>query len=112
MKTADTDFQILYPIVMYQNADGSEGEYAKPSATVTLTIQPTEEQIKYGDVNGDGKITTKDAIMIYQYSNQNRDLDERARKAADVNGDGKVTLKDVVIILQFCAQQRTSFPVG
>ena len=112
LTTADTDFQILYPIVMYQNADGSEGEYAKPSATVTLTIQPAEEQIKYGDVNGDGKITTKDAIMIYQYSNQNRDLGEQTRKAADVNGDGKVTLKDVVIILQFCAQQRTSFPVG
>ena len=50
--------------------------------------------------------------MIYQYSNQNCDLDEQARKAADVNGDGKVTLKDVVIILQYCAQQRTSFPVG
>ena len=112
LTTADTDFQILYPIVMYQNADGSEGEYAKPSATVTLTIQPAEEQIKYGDVNGDGKITVTDAAFVFQFCTQRRVLSDNAKKAADVNGDGKITVTDAAFIFQYCTQRRTSFPVG
>lgn len=112
LTTADTDFQILYPIVMYQNADGSEGEYAKPSATVTLTIQPAEEQIKYGDVNGDGKITVTDAAFVFQFCTQRRVLGDNAKKAADVNGDGKITVTDAAFIFQYCTQRRTSFPVG
>lgn len=108
----DADFQILYPIVMYQNADGDEGEYEKPSATVTLTIHPAEEQIKYGDVNGDGTINMLDCAVAFQRYAKRRNLDEEALKAADVNGDGKVDMLDCAIIFQYYAKQRFNFPVG
>ncbi len=58
----DTDFQITFPYAMYQNRENSdtlEMEYGvhcdKPMTTLTLTIEDTTE-VKYGDVNGDGKV--------------------------------------------------------
>lgn len=109
---ADNDFQILYPIVMYQNKDGAEGEYAKPSATIALTIQPAEVDFIYGDVDGDGKVNMRDYAMLFQYIGKKRNLDESALKAADVNGDGKVNMLDYGIIFQYCSKRRATFPVG
>ena len=103
----DTDFQLLYPIVMYQNKDGVAGtDYAKPAVAVRLTIQP---EVTYGDVNEDGKITVADATWIFQYCAQRRELTESQLKAADVNGDGKITVADATWIFQYCAQRRTTF---
>ena len=54
-----------------------------------------------GDVNGDGKVNTKDSTLILQYYagwDVSINLD-----AADVNGDGKVNTKDSTLILQHYA---------
>lgn len=110
---ADTDFQLLYPVGIYQNKDGEAGQaYQNPVYSLTLTIQKAEPEVKYGDVNGDGKITAIDAIVLLQYTNRSGSLDDRARKAADVNGDGKISPLDALVILQYCNRQITSFPVG
>lgn len=109
----DTDFQLLYPIVMYQNKDGAAGsDYAQPAAAVRLTIRSAEPEIVYGDVNGDGKINMTDATIIFQFYAQRRELTEAQIKAADVNGDGKVNMTDATIIFQYYAQRRTELPVG
>lgn len=39
----------------------------KPMTTLTLTIEDTTE-VKYGDVNGDGKVASTDAAIVYRYS--------------------------------------------
>lgn len=99
----DTDFQLEYPIVMYQNKDGAEGEYPKPIATVKLIIK---SDIMCGDVDGDGKITVTDAMYIFQYLGQRRELDNDALKAADTDKDGKITVTDAMYIFQYLGQRR------
>ncbi len=59
-----------------------------------------------GDVSGDEKITTVDAIMILEYYAQLRDLD---LSIADVNFDSKITTVDAIRVLQHYAQLITSF---
>ena len=110
----DTDFQLRYPIVMYQNADQNDGsslagiEYAQPVAVVPLQIT---ENVKYGDVNSDGKINVKDANMIYRCYLNKLSLNENQRQVADVNGDGKITVKDFNLVYRFYLNKITHFPV-
>lgn len=110
---ADTDFQLLYPVGIYQNKDGKAGQdYQNPVYSLTLTIQKAEPEVTYGDVDGDHEITVMDALYVFQYCNRSRNLDENALKAADVDGDGSITVMDALVIFQYCNRQITSFPVG
>lgn len=110
---ADTDFQLLYPVGIYQNKDGEAGQaYQNPVYSLTLTIQKTEPEVTYGDVDGDNEITVMDALYVFQYCNRSRNLEENALKAADVDGDGSITVKDALVIFQYCNRQITSFPAG
>ena len=56
---------------------------------------------KLGDVNGDGKVTAADAMVIQRYSVHLTQLDDEQLAAADVNGDGKVTAKDALVIQRY-----------
>lgn len=49
------------------------------------------------DINGDGTVTTKDAVLALQMSTGKKTKD----LVADVNNDGEVTTKDAVIILRY-----------
>ena len=66
---------------------------------VTETNIKTVSEITYGDANGDGKIDSRDAVVIKKYvagfTGFAIDLD-----AADVNADGKVDTRDAVKILK------------
>ena len=60
-----------------------------------------EPSFLYGDVNRDGKVDTKDAVMFKQYlAGMNIDMD---LNAADVNIDNKVDTKDVVKLMKYLA---------
>lgn len=50
-----------------------------------------------GDVNGDGKVDSSDAVLILRSLAQGQQLDT---SVADVNGDGKVDSSDAVLILR------------
>lgn len=52
-----------------------------------------------GDLNGDGKITTTDAVIALEIAAGSRPFDA----AADVSGDGIVTSLDALMILQAAA---------
>jgi hypothetical protein len=52
-----------------------------------------------GDLNGDGKITTADAVIALEIVAGIRLFDP----AADVSGDGQVTSLDALMILQAAA---------
>jgi surface protein len=71
--------------------DCVSGEYAKPGDQGYFT----RKSYMKGDVNGDGKVTPADAIMIlYHYFNVNQNGFKI--QAADLNGDGNITPADAI----------------
>ncbi|URZ05282.1 glycoside hydrolase family 9 protein [Clostridium felsineum] len=64
--------------------------------------------VKYGDVNDDGVVNGRDAMLLTQYlAGKPVTIDT---KAADVNGDGAVNGRDMMLIRQYLAGKITSFP--
>ena len=67
----------------------------------TVKIDNNEYKIiKVGDVNGDGRVTAKDATQILKYVVKLIDLNDEQKNAADINKDGNVTAKDATLILK------------
>ena len=56
---------------------------------ITYNVLPQK-----GDINGDGKINTKDWNRMYEYINETVEFSEDELITADINGDGKVNIKD------------------
>ena len=54
-----------------------------------------------GDVNGDGKITSSDYVLIKNYIMGTREMSEEEKKYADYNGDEKITSSDYVLIKNY-----------
>ena len=67
--------------------------------------------MKYGDVNNDGKVSVKDAMMVCQIYLGNIEATSTQKAAADVSGDGKVSVKDVMLICQYYLGNLKVFPV-
>lgn len=98
---------------MYRNAtaNGEKMTAGNKIAAITTTVQIRvgEGTVTWGDVNGDGKVNSTDAVLILRYAAQlGVDIDTAA---ADVNGDGKINSTDAVLILRYAAQLITKFPV-
>ena len=75
----------------------------KTGATYTIFIN-REPVVLWGDVNGDGKITTDDATAVQKYS-IDMPVDEIFNKdVADVNADGRVSILDVTCIQKYVAE--------
>lgn len=55
----------------------------------------------YGDVSGDGYVTTKDALIVLRYAIKLVKLDNAQLKLADVNSDGKVNATDALLIQRY-----------
>ena len=62
--------------------------------------------ILYGDVNGDGKVNTKDDAALARYLAKWTGYDDTTvnTEAADVNGDGKVNAKDNAVLARYLAK--------
>ena len=54
-----------------------------------------EDGYARGDVNGDGKITALDYVILAKYVNGQRQIDDEFLYACDVNGDGQIDEIDV-----------------
>ncbi len=96
-------------VVSYSDEDYNHSYYkgVVKDGKVTITIHTSEIKrandniIKLGDVNGDGKINTKDAReVLLAYIGKNK-LTDVQRIAADVNKDGKINTKDARQILLY-----------
>ena len=73
--------------------------YEDPSVYATLVV--TVAEVQPGDPTGDGRVDTKDAVLISQYlAGWAVGCD---MSIADVNHDGKVNTTDAVIIAQYIA---------
>jgi hypothetical protein len=63
----------------------------------------------WGDSDGNGKVTLKDAILTLQVANgKDVTID---RTVSDVTGDGKITVADAVWILKRANDHTDLFPV-
>ena len=98
----------------------ADGEYGKENtesvvsapayAIVEVSGEP-EPTIVYGDINGDGKVDSLDAMLIYACHNGKKALSEKQRLVADVNGDGKVDSFDAMLVYAYHNGKIKKFPI-
>lgn len=65
----------------------------------------------YGDVNENGSITSKDALMILLYSVGKYDFNDEQMILADINNDKLVNAEDARLALLCSAELQTSFRI-
>lgn len=65
----------------------------------------------YGDVTGDGKVNSSDALMILQSSVGLKKLSKNQKTAADVDGNDKVNSADALLVLNYSVGNIDVFPV-
>ncbi|MBE6562323.1 MAG: hypothetical protein E7660_01155 [Ruminococcaceae bacterium] len=66
----------------------------------TVTVRD-KDSVMAGDADGDGKVTTKDILLIRKYLGGAVTADKVIFTAADVDGDGKITTKDILRLRKF-----------
>lgn len=89
--------------VSANNAYGAEGkEISINSKTISISLN----EFTLGDINGDGKVNSLDALWALQAASENRSLTSSQFLAADVNEDGKVNSLDALWILQAASGNR------
>lgn len=109
----DTDFQIEFPFVMYQNKDGNAGvDCGKPFAVLQLAVEDdSANAVKYGDVNNDGNVDMNDVSLVLQRINGTvTEFTTQQTAASDVNADANIDMNDVSLILQRINGSITHFP--
>ena len=79
-------------------------ENATPKAYISA--QP---RIQTGDIDGDGKVISSDALYVLQFSTGLRELSNEQKTVADVNGNGEINSADALSILQYATGLITSF---
>ena len=90
--------------------DTRDDEFTSPwSAPITFD---NRVEGTWGDVDGDGKVTSTDARLVLQLSvNKIRETALKNPAVADVDGDGKVSSTDARLILQYSVKKIDQFPV-
>lgn len=85
-----------------ENVSFTEGNVTKD---FTLSLAPVK-----GDVNGDGDITTADAVAIVNIALSENEPTAEQLAVADLNGDGQITTADAVALVQLALEQEA--PAG
>ena len=68
------------------------------AAVFVFSVCITAQAAQRGDVNGDGKVNSSDALLVLQYSvGATKKID---KTAADLNSDGNINSSDALTILQ------------
>lgn len=70
-------------------------------APYTVVVKSADSLLGKGDVDGNGQVTTKDALMLMQCLNDDLLLADDAFKRADLNGDNKLSSAEALRILQY-----------
>lgn len=91
--------------------DPTTGKYSVQDAFtgVATSDKYGADDVKKGDINGDGSVTAKDRIILVRFLAGWSDYADAIVKgtaswdAADINNDGSVTAKDRVILIRYLA---------
>ena len=73
-----------------------------PAYTDSSSMSISAQLNKYGDGDGDGKVTVKDAMRAIQFAKQNIKAEGYTKSIFDVNADGAINTKDAMIIIRAC----------
>lgn len=74
-----------------------------------LAMTAGASEAVYGDLNGDSKINSIDALIILRHNVQIETLPEERIDIADVNGDGKINSMDALEVLMVAVKQLPYF---
>lgn len=77
-------------------------------APYNVTVKLAVDANALGDVDGDGVITNKDALMLLQAANDLLNLTEEQFLRADINGDGELSAAEALRILQYVSGKVTT----
>lgn len=98
----DTEFQIFFPYVMYQDRDGQPGSpVEEPFAVLELTV--TRDWMP-GDVNEDGAVDSADLTALLRHVAQIEKLPETAVMAADLDHNNVVDAADVTLLARLLTE--------
>lgn len=67
----------------------------------SVTVKVAVDDNSLGDVDGDGVITNRDALMLLQAANDKLNLTEEQFKRADIDKDGELSASEAMRILQY-----------
>lgn len=70
-----------------------------------------QSDFKYGDINGNGRISSSDYVLLDRIITKNITLTDAQKKASDLNGDKIISIEDKDLLLKFLYGIITSFPV-
>ena len=82
------------------------------NANIHFNSGTGKPQRKLGDVDGDGKVSAKDSMLIQRYVINLKQLDDVQLFVAEVNGDNKVTAKDALEILRYTINMSNNDKIG
>lgn len=109
--TLDSETKIAEARAAYDALEDAQKAKVDNYDLLTAAEEALAEIKSYGDVNGDGTITSEDALTILQASVEKIDLTEEQARRSDVDGDGKVTAVDALFVLQKAVDKIEKFPV-
>jgi len=96
--------------IAVQGAVDNEASKEREAAVFKLTVVGGEEEVIYGDADGNGAVQVADALLIRQkVVEMDVTLDEAA---SDVDGNGTVQVADALLIEQLVAEIITGFPAA
>lgn len=102
---------------VYENANATQEQVAAQVALLKtadskLVENPPAPVFMYGDVDGNGKVDSMDALMVLQAAADMIQLNETQTKAADVDGAAGVSSMDALVILQYATHLWDALPLA
>ena len=99
-------------IKIYCATDSEAHKYAAKNGISFILTDEDNDPVKLGDVDGDGKISAKDSMMIQRYAINLKKLTPKQIRAADIDGDGRATNKDAINLLRYTINIKVKFAIG
>lgn len=84
--------------VVREQPAGSENTGGNTTSTDGTTGMTNGETVTYGDINGDGKISNADVVLMQKQILGMISLSGTQSQAADISRDGRITNKDLVML--------------
>ena len=102
---AVTNIKEIYPNAIITKSDGTDISATEEQIGTgyKITIDGIEYiAIKYGDINGDGKVKASDYVLIKNYiMTEQSNFNDTQKIGADVNKDGNIKASDYVLIKNY-----------
>ncbi len=99
---------LFYGVPDYQKASTTVKPTTQaPTTTKPTTTATTKPTLIKGDINGDKKVNSIDALNILEYSVGNKIFSDEQKKICDIDGDKLINANDALYILQIATGKAT-----